>query len=288
MRRLTISARRLRPRPTLWLILLAVCFLPACAVEPVTGRWTIQPIPESETKPMGAQAYQEMLGKVKVSTDSAQNALVEKVGRRIAAVTDRRMADESREAYEWQFKVIDDAKTINAFCLPGGKVAFYTAIVPVCQSEQGVAVVMGHEVAHAYAQHGGKRMSEGTLAGVTLQTISLALGGEKAPDSAKFAIAALGLGYQVGVQLPFSRGDESAADEIGLVLMAEAGYDPREAPAFWERMIAATGGAGMPQFLSTHPNPENRIKRLQELMPNAVEIYERSKGGIAPTKEVNP
>ncbi len=277
------AAHRSPARAASWLLLSVLFLFCGCATEPITGRWTILPIPEGTTTPMGAQAYQEMLGQVKLSADSAQNALVERAGRRIAAVTDNHMAEEGREAYQWEFKVIDDAKTVNAFCLPGGKVAFYTAILPICQGEAGIAVVMGHEVGHAYAQHGGKRMSEQSLAGVTLEAVLLALGGDEASDSAKLAVAALGIGFQVGVALPFSRGDESAADEIGLVLMAEAGYDPREAVPFWERMNAASGGGSTPEFLSTHPNPETRISRLRELMPKALEIYERSKGGTGAT-----
>lgn len=257
------------------LILLAA----GCATEPVTGRWTLKPLPESETVPMGAQAYKEMLGKAQISADPAKNNLVRSVGERIARVTDASMAEEGRTKFEWEFKVIQDDKTINAWCLPGGKVAFYTAILPVCKDENGIAVVMGHEVAHAFAQHGGRRMAEQGIASVGLGAIQAVFGGEGASDGAKLAVAALGVGYQVGVQLPFSRGDEAAADHIGLMLMAEAGYDPREAPRFWQRMQEATGGGGPPEFLSTHPNPENRIKNLEELMPEALKVYERARAG---------
>jgi predicted Zn-dependent protease len=254
-----------------------------CATEPITGRWTLAPVPETTTSPMGTQAYAEILKDAKISTDAAANELVSRVGKRIAAVTDAHMKEENREPFQWEFKVIDDPKTVNAWCLPGGKVAFYTAILPVCKDENGIAVVMGHEVAHAYAQHGGRRMSEQGVANVGLQAVALALGGEGASDTAKLTVAALGIGYQVGVQLPFSRKDESSADYIGLMLMSEAGYDPRASVEFWKRMIQATGGAGPPEFLSTHPDPSNRIQRLEELMPKALEIYEKSKakGGAA-------
>ena len=244
---------------TCWLLALALWILPGCATEPITGRWTIQPVGEAEIVPMGAQAYQEMLKDAKLSTNPAQNDMVRRVGERIAHVTDTRMTEEKRPPFQWEFKVIQDDKTINAWCLPGGKVAFYTAILPVCESELGVAVVMGHEVGHAYAQHGGRRMAEQSIAGATIQTVQTAFGGEGASQTSKLAVAALGVGYQLGVQLPFSRGDESAADHIGLILMAEAGYDPREAPIFWKRMMAATGGEGPPKWLSTHPPPTDRI-----------------------------
>ncbi len=264
-------------RPHLWLLAMALWLLPGCATEPVTGRWMIRPVAEAEILPLGSQAYQEMLKETKLSSNATQNDLVRRVGERIARVTDARMAEEGRTAFQWDFKVIQDDKTINAWCLPGGKVAFYTGILPVCDSELGVAVVMGHEVAHAYAQHGGRRMAEQSLAGVTMQTIQTAFGGEGASQTAKLAVAALGVGYQLGVQLPFSRGDESAADHIGLILMAEAGFDPREAPRFWKRMMAATGGDGPPKWLSTHPPPVDRIENLEKLLPSAVEIYERSR-----------
>lgn len=274
------NTRRLSPA-TVWLLALALWVLPGCAVEPITGRWTIQPVGEAEIVPMGTQAYKEMLKDAKISTDASKNDLVRRVGERIARVTDARMAEEGRQPFQWEFKVIEDDKTINAWCLPGGKVAFYTAILPVCESELGIAVVMGHEVGHAYAQHGGRRMAEQSIAGATMQTIQTAFGGEGASQTAKLAVAALGVGYQIGVQLPFSRSDESAADHIGLILMAEAGYDPREAPIFWKRMMSATGGNGPPKWLSTHPPPADRIGNLEKLMPEAVAIYERSKGGAA-------
>lgn len=259
-------------------IALAVCLvaLVSCITEPMTGRSQFALISEGEATQMGVQAYDQILSEAKLATDSRTVAMVERVGRRIARVTDRRMAEEGRELFQWEFKVIDDPKTANAFALPGGKVAVYTGILPITQDEDGLAVVMGHEVAHAYAQHGRKRVSENVISQLGLGVAEAFLGGDGTSEGSQLILAALGVGYQLGVQLPFSRGDESAADEIGLYLMAEAGYDPRAAAPFWERMQSA-GGQTPPEFLSTHPDPANRIARLQELLPKAMELYESSK-----------
>jgi predicted Zn-dependent protease len=207
--------------------------------------------------------------------------MVLEVGQRIAQVTDKHMAADKREPFQWEFKVIDDPKTVNAFCLPGGKVAFYTGIMPICKDATGVAVVMGHEVGHAYAQHGRARMSTELLGQTSLQAISAALSTKYDSEISQTAAAALGAGFTVGVELPFSRGDEADADRTGLLLMAEAGYDPRETVAFWERMKAATGGSSQPSFLSTHPATEDRIADMKEHLPKAIEIYERSRQGAS-------
>jgi predicted Zn-dependent protease len=228
---------------------------------------------------MGIQAFQQILGEAQLGADASQNALVEKVGRRIAAVTDKRMADAGREPYAWEFKVIDEPETVNAFALPGGKVAFYTGILPITKTEVGLAVVMGHEIGHVYGEHGRHRVSNNAVAQFGLGAVEVALAsGDVSSGTSKYTIAALGLGYQLGVQLPFSRGDESAADHIGLILMAEAGYDPREAVAFWQRMAAASGGGQPAEFLSTHPSHDTRIEDLENLLPEAIAIYEKSTG----------
>lgn len=270
---------RLRSQRLLSALVLTLAALAAgCVTEPITGRRILaSPLPESSVSEMGAQAYQQLLTEAKVSSSASENTLVERVGRRIAAVTDPKMKAEGREAFQWEFKVIDDPKTVNAFCLPGGKVAFYTAILPICKTEAGVAVVMGHEVGHAYAQHGRQRMTIQVLSQFGLEAVQLALGGSEATELAKLSVGALGLGVQVG-GLAFSRDDESAADHIGLMLMAEAGYDPSEAVAFWERMEQLSAGQeSPPELLSTHPSHGTRIQRLKELLPQAVAVYEKSK-----------
>lgn len=251
-----------------------------CATEPITGRSHIMLISEDEANAMGVQAYQETLSDAELSADPAQIALVERVGTRIARVTDELLAEEGREPFEWEFKVIDAPDVANAFALPGGKVAVYTGILPITKDENGLAVVLGHEVAHAYARHGAKRVSEEVAAQFGLAAVGIAveevLDGENSTDMAQVAMLALGAADHFGRRLPFSRGDESAADEIGLILMARAGYDPRAAVDFWSRMQSA-GGGGPPEFLSTHPAPGSRIEHIQELMPRALEEYEKAK-----------
>ncbi len=248
-----------------------------CVTEPITGRKLFGLIPESEANQMGALAYEEALKDATLSTNAAQVDRVRRVGERIAEVVNRRMRDDRQELYDWEFKLVDAPDVVNAFALPGGKVAFYTGILAVCENETGIAVVMGHEIGHAYGQHGRARVSQQIVAQAGMAAVMVALESDEPSETSRWAMAALGVGYQVGLELPFSRADESAADHIGLILMAEAGYDPREAVGFWKRMAAASGGGGPPEFLSTHPSPDTRVKQLEELMPKAMAIYERTK-----------
>jgi predicted Zn-dependent protease len=177
--------------------------------------------------------------------------------------------------FEWEFRVVQ-SKQINAFCLPGGKVVVYTGILPVCANEAGLATVMGHEIGHALARHGAERMAQQQLVAIGQQAVAYSFGNLR-PDQQRQLLAVLGVGTQVGVLLPFSRKHESEADHIGILLMAKAGYDPAEAPAFWERMKQATSGSGRtPEFLSTHPDPAHRIADLRGWMPEAEKFYERS------------
>ena len=159
--------------------------------------------------------------------------------------------------------------------MPGGKVAFYTGILPICEGESGVAIVMGHEVAHAIANHGGERMSQSLLAQLGLSSLQVALG-ENPSLTNNLLLQSVGIGTQVGM-LSFSRQHESEADRIGLIFSSMAGYDPREAPEFWERMKAASGGSAPPEFLSTHPSNDRRIRDLTAQMPEAIKIYEQYK-----------
>jgi predicted Zn-dependent protease len=259
------------------LLALAVILpLASCATEPITGRRVfLGLVGEAEINGMGVQAYDQILKDSKLSTNPQYNDLVQRVGARIAKVVNRRMMDAGRQPYEWNFVVIDDP-SVNAFALPGGKVAFYTGILPICQDEAGVAVVMGHEIGHAYGEHGRKRVNEAVLSQFSLQAAQAALSSQENEELAALTMAALGIGVQ-GVTLKFSRGDESSADEIGLILMAEAGYDPRPAVDFWQRMAAASGGGAPPKFLSTHPSHKTRVRQLQEMMPRALRIYEATK-----------
>ena len=194
---------------------------------------------------------------------------------RIVEAAKRSKYAEMANQFQWEVTVIKDDKTMNAFALPGGKIAVYTGIFPVAKTEAGLAAVLGHEVTHALARHGAERMSQGQLTNVTLQVLGTAAG--TAGGNAKLgqaAMAALGAGAQVGVLLPFSRKHESEADYVGILLAADAGYDPRESIALWERMGQMSGGGAPSEFMSTHPSHETRIAQLKKWMPEAMAIYQ--------------
>lgn len=235
----------------------------ACHTTPVTGRSSLNLFSTAEDVQLGLQAYGEVLAEAKVISSGREHDMVARAMQRLVAV-----ADDS--GYAWEVSLLDDAKTVNAFALPGGKMAVYSGILPVCASEAGLAVVMGHEIGHVVARHGTERMS--TAFGSTLVLSLLDLG-----DYGGLAEMLLDL----TLHRPFGRTQESEADEIGLIYMARAGYDPREAVAFWERMEAHSGGGGPPEFLSTHPAHETRVKRLREKLPEALEVW-RAAGGEGP------
>jgi predicted Zn-dependent protease len=242
----------------------------ACATAPITGRSQLQLVSENQEIALGLQAYQEIVSQAKLSQDPQIIEMVNRIGWGIAAVAER-------PDYEWEFKVIDDDKMANAFALPGGKVAVYTGLLPYTKTEAGLAFVLAHEVAHAIARHGGERMSQQLLVQLGQEGLNLAVGSQS--QVAVQAInQAYGVAATVGVLFPFSRAQESEADHIGLILMAKAGYDPREAPNFFESMQAARKGGGPPAFLSTHPADEQRIARLRELIPKAMPYYQSARG----------
>ncbi len=247
----------------------------ACATVPVTGRKGLHMLSDSELVTMSFNEYKDVLKKSKLSTDPEKVQMVRKVGTRIAKGSEDLMRESGMGSevknYQWEFNLIEDDKTVNAWCMPGGKVGVYTGILPVTQDETGLAVVMGHEVAHAIAKHGNERMSQGLLAQMGGVALSAALSSNPGLTSELF-MAAYGVGSQVGVLLPYSRLQESEADRIGLSLMARAGYDPRAAVPFWKRMNEK-GGSRPPEFLSTHPAPESRIKEIQSYIPEALKYY---------------
>ena len=244
--------------------LLLLVVLAGCSTVPYTHRRQFNIISDKEEYKMGLQAYEQTLAKEKLSGDAQAAALVERIGRRIAAAAER-------PDFDWQFKLIEASNTVNAFCLPGGRVAVYTGILPVTQTEEGLAVVMSHEVAHALAHHGAERMSQGEL--VNLGGAALQVGmSQKDPAVQEKVMGAFGLGANLGVLLPFSRSHEAEADHIGLILMAKAGYDPRAAVPFWQRMEAG-GGKKQPEFLSTHPSDAARIKKIEAELPEALKYY---------------
>jgi predicted Zn-dependent protease len=263
--------RRVFLRPFAIAALAAIGLGFACSTVPYTERTRVILISEEEELQLGLQAYEEALSKAKLCQDEKKVALVRKVGQRIAAVADR-------PDYQWEFHVIEDDKTVNAFCLPGGKVAFYTGILPICKDEAGIAVVMGHEVSHAIARHGAERISQSLVLNLGASALGAVLGG-KDPKNQQLVAGLFGAGFAVAFALPFSRSHESEADHIGVILMAKAGYDPREAPKFWRRMIDQTEGEEPPEFLSTHPSHETRVDDLEmTFVPEAMEYYEKATG----------
>ncbi len=247
----------------------------ACSTVPVTGRKSLNILPDSELLTMSLQQYDDTHKKSKLSSDPAKVQMVKRVGERIARATEDFFRQNGMEAeiknYNWEFNLIEDDKTANAWCMPGGKVAVYTGILPITQEDTGLAVVMGHEISHAIAKHGNERMSQQMVAQGLATGLSTALSTNSGPTSQIFATV-FGVGAQYGVLLPYSRLQESEADHIGLILMAKAGYDPRQAVPFWERMNKS-GGSRPPEFLSTHPAPETRIKQIESEIPEAMKYY---------------
>ena len=247
----------------------------ACATVPLTGRESLRLVSDSELLSLSLKQYDEVLKTSKLSHDSAKVQMVKRTGERIAGATEQFLRNSGMESdiknYKWEFNLIEDDKTVNAWCMPGGKVAVYTGILPLTQDETGLAVVVGHEIAHAIAKHGNERMSESLLVQLGGMGLSLALAKQPAATNQIF-MAVYGATANVGILLPYSRLHESEADRIGLVLMAMAGYDPRGAVPFWQRMNQE-GGSRPPEFLSTHPAPETRINHLQSLIPEAMKYY---------------
>ena len=266
--------RRVR-RPAVYLTLVALVIVAACATVPITGRKQLSIIPSGQLQSMSYDQYAEVLQTSPLSTDREATAMVKRVGARIQVAVEQYMAQQGLSGqlsgYQWEFNLLESDQ-VNAWCMPGGKVAFYTGILPICQGEAGIAVVMGHEIAHAIADHGGERMSQGLLTQFGGMALDQALS-NKPEQTRALASTAFALGAQFGAVLPFSRLHESEADHMGLIFMAMAGYDPRQAPAFWERM-AAGGGAKPPEFMSTHPSDETRIRKLNESMPDALRYYQ--------------
>lgn len=244
--------------------------LAACNKTVFTGRKSLNLIPTSTLNQTSFAEYRSFISQNKTLSSGKDVDLVRRVGNDLKAAVEvyyrsKKLQDELK-GFAWEFNVVDDP-TVNAFCMPGGKVVVYTGILKVTQNEDALAVVMGHEIAHALANHGNERMSQGLVAQLGLSSLDLALS-QKPSQTRNLLMAAAGAGAQVGVLLPFSRKHESEADEIGLYLMAMAGYNPNEAAPFWQRMSSG-GGSRPPEFLSTHPDPAKRSQTLKELIPKA-------------------
>ncbi|MEZ0609367.1 M48 family metallopeptidase [Fibrella sp. WM1] len=263
--------------------IVAIGLFIGCQTVPISGRRQLAIVSNAELFPLSFQSYQGVLDTSRVIRGNTQAEMVQRVGNRLRQAMESYMNangfGDRLAGYQWQFSLIESPE-VNAWCMPGGKVAFYTGILPYTQNEAGAAAVMGHEISHAIAEHGRERMSEGLLANGLIQT-GQTFAGSKAQSntSATKAIlyqavgVALPVAYQVGRALPHSRAQESEADKLGLVFMAMAGYNPNEAISFWGRMAQAGGGNKPPEFLSTHPSDQRRIDDLKKLLPEAMKYY---------------
>lgn len=249
----------------------------ACAKVPLTGRNQLALVSSEEIQPLVNEEYQKSLKANKVLTNTKDGQMIVQVGKKMSAAVEKYLVDNGYESLvgdlAWEFNLLESDQ-VNAWYMPGGKVAFYTGILPITQNETGVAVVMGHEIAHAVASHARERMSNGLILNFGLSAVSTAMG-QNPTLTQQILLQSVGMGSQLGM-LSFSRKHELEADELGLIFMAMAGYDPREAPSFWDRM-AAKGGQAPPEFLSTHPGPDRRIDRLNANMPKALEYYNAAK-----------
>lgn len=251
-------------------------FLPSCSTVPLSGRSQLNLIPKSEILAMSFSNYDEFMRNHKLSQNQQKVDMVKRVGNRIAGAVEKYMTDNGMgnrlDGYKWEFHLVEE-DVPNAWCMPGGKVAIYTGILPYTKDETGLAVVMGHEIAHAVARHGNERMSQALLIETGGLALSAALD-EKPQRTKDLYMMAYGVGTTVGVQLPYSRSHENEADHLGLIFMAMADYNPREAVGFWQRMQQA-GGAKPPEFLSTHPADQTRIENIQSHMPEALSYYRK-------------
>jgi predicted Zn-dependent protease len=264
-------------------VIIFCVFMYACSSVPITGRSQLSLVSNQEVLSLSLQQYNDYISSAPKSTNKANTALVTKVGQNIAnAVATyfnaNGMASELSD-YSWEFNLIADSQ-VNAFCMPGGKIVVYEGILPYTQDETGLAVVIGHEVAHAIAKHANERMSQQVAANYGISAVGGLL--SKSPAALQtIGGTVLGLGAQYGVMLPFSRKQESEADHMGLVLMAIAGYDPSKAIPFWERM--SQQGTAVPEFMSTHPSDSKRISEIQKELPEAMKYYSGVKSSGTPS-----
>jgi predicted Zn-dependent protease len=249
----------------------------SCSTVPLTGRKQLSLIPESDMMALSLTEYGKFLKSNKVSTDKVKTDMVKRVGLRISKAVEAYMAQQGLSAnlkgYQWEFNLVESPE-VNAWCMSGGKVVVYTGLLPIAQKDEGLATVLGHEIAHAVARHGSERMSDQMLVQLGSSTLSAALA-QKPSETQQLAGAAFGAGAQYGLILPFSRKHEYEADYMGLIFMSMAGYDPNESINFWQRM-AKHGGSKTPEFLSTHPVDENRIAKIREKLPEALAYYNKA------------
>ena len=254
-----------------------VCFLyvaVSCSTVPVTGRRQLDLVPDSQMLSMSFAEYNTFLQQNRLSSDASATAMVKRVGQRIQQAVESYMAQNNLSGdlsgFQW-FNLLDDPNTVNAWCMPGGKVVIYSGIMPIMQNEVGLAVVMGHEIAHAVARHGNERMSQGLAQQLGGVALDVALS-QKPAQTRNLFLTSYNVGSGLGL-LKYGRTQESEADHLGLIFMAMAGYDPQQAIPFWERMAAKSSGQAPPEFLSTHPSDATRIADLRRLMPEAMKYY---------------
>jgi predicted Zn-dependent protease len=256
-------------------LFVAAAVIISCSTNQITGRNQLTLVPQAELNSMAQQQYQQFLSQNKVVSASADRdaEMVRRVGNRVASAITQyfKSKGQNLEGYQWQFNLIAD-NSANAWAMPGGKVVVYTGLLPITQNEAALAVVMGHEVAHAVLEHGNERMSQGLVQQLGGTALSVALASKPAATQSLF-MQAYGAGSAVGVLLPFGRKQELEADRYGLIFAAMAGYNPREAVPLWQRMEKASNGQKPPEFLSTHPSEGRRIEQLQKYMPEALQYY---------------
>ncbi len=257
---------------------LLMTLLCACSSVPITGRSQLNLIPGSSMLSMSLTEYDSFLKEHKLSTNKEQTDMVKRVGARIQGAVERYFAANNMSSrlagYKWEFNLVED-KQVNAWCMPGGKVVVSTGILPVTKDEPGLSVVMGHEIAHAVAEHGNERMSQELLAqygGTALDQLLSSQSGA----ARQLWMSVYGVGTKYGALMPYSRLQESEADQLGLIFMAMAGYDPNQAVSFWQRMASQKGGQTPPEFLSTHPSDTTRIENIKRLVPEAQKYYTKN------------
>ncbi len=257
--------------------LFVLLLIASCQTVPITGRQQLSIVPSETVMGMSATAYDDFLKKHAVIEHTKEADMVKRVGQRIQRAVESYFNNqgmaEHLKGYRWEFNLVKD-DAINAWCMSGGKVVVYTGILPIAQDEDGLAVVMGHEISHAIARHGDERLSQGLVTQMGGMALSAALA-NNAKETTDLFLTAFGVGTQVGILLPYSRVQESEADRLGLIFMAMAGYNPTEAVDFWKRMANAKKGASTPEFLSTHPADSKRIANIEKLLPEAMSYYRR-------------
>ena len=260
---------------TVFLLIAFVFIIQACSTVPISGRSQLNLIPADSMLTMSYQQYDQFLKENKLSTNAAESERVKRVGKNIEKAVNQYFTQTNKsyllKDYKWEYNLVE-SKEINAWCMPGGKVVVYSGILPVTQDDTGLAVVMGHEIAHAIAQHGNERMSQQLVAQLGGVALATALATQPA-QTQQLWMAVFGAGATVGVLLPYSRLQESEADELGLTFMAMAGYDPRKAVDFWERMSKVKQGQAPPEFLSTHPSDQTRINKIKTIIPKVMPYY---------------